>query len=92
MLFKYSIALVTFFNFLAWLLVLGGISALEDVCHGGCRAAYGLPWFIIWYQFILLIPAFLIEVSHLLCSLGAHSVQQARGCRGSLLSTSLTEG
>ena len=46
--FKVAVVTVAFFAFLAWLLVLGGISALEAVCNGGCRALYGLSWFIIW--------------------------------------------
>lgn len=62
-LFKYGVLLITFFTFLAWLLLLGGVSALEDICSVGCRAAYGLPWFIIWFQFILIIPAILVEVT-----------------------------
>jgi len=49
--FKVGVVAIAFFGFLAWLLVLGGISALEAVCNFGCRAAYGLPWFIIWYTY-----------------------------------------
>jgi hypothetical protein len=47
--FKVAVVMIAFFDVLAWLLLLGGISALEAVCHSGCRSAYGLPWFIIWY-------------------------------------------
>jgi len=48
--FKVGVITIAFFDVLAWLLVLGGISALEAVCHTGCRSSYGLPWFIIWYH------------------------------------------
>ena len=47
--FKITVLLIAFFDFLAWLLVLGGVSALEHVCPGRCRYYYGLAWFIIWY-------------------------------------------
>jgi hypothetical protein len=59
--FKIGVVTIAFFDFLAWLLVLGGISALEAVCPFGCRAAYGLSWFIIWFQFILIVPAVFVE-------------------------------
>lgn len=62
LLFKYSVLICTFFTFLAWLLLLGGISALESVCNGGCRTLYGLAWFIIWFQFVLIFLVFAVEV------------------------------
>ena len=65
MAFKLAVLVCLFFNFLAWLLLLGGISALEEVCHGGCRAAYGLAWWIIWFQLFLLVIAVVSEVKRL---------------------------
>lgn len=59
--FKVGVVTIAFFGFLAWLLVLSGISALEAVCNGGCRSLYGLPWFIIWFQFVLIVPALFVE-------------------------------
>lgn len=46
--FKIAVMAIAFFDFLAWLLVLGGVSALEHVCPYNCRYNYGLAWFIIW--------------------------------------------
>lgn len=59
--FKSAVLLIAFFDFLAWLLVLGGVSALESVCPNACRARYGLAWFIIWFQFVLIVPALFVE-------------------------------
>lgn len=65
--FKAAVIICAFFAFLSWLLLLGGVSALEKIdygcTNGGCRRLYGLPWFIIWFQFVLIIPALVIEVS-----------------------------
>lgn len=46
--FKFAVVTIAFFGVLAWLLVLGGVSALEHVCPNACRSRYGLAWFIIW--------------------------------------------
>lgn len=59
--FKIAVMAIAFFDFLAWLLVLGGVSALEHVCPYNCRYNYGLAWFIIWFQFILIVPALFVE-------------------------------
>ena len=40
----------------AWLIALAGVSALQKKCHdpefGGCRRQLGLPWWVIWFQFV----------------------------------------
>ena len=60
--FKYAVVGITFFNLLAWFLLLGGISSLERVSIYSSRSVLGLPWFILWFQLLLIIAAFVVEV------------------------------
>lgn len=59
--FKYAVLVIAFFTLLAWVLLLGGISALEKTPIGN-RSTLGLPWFILWFQLLLIIAAFVVEV------------------------------
>jgi hypothetical protein len=59
--FKYAVVGITFFNLLAWFLLLGGISSLERVSIYSSRSVLGLPWFILWFQLLLIIAAFVVE-------------------------------
>ena len=48
--------------FLGWILLLGGISAVQAQCAGNCRSLTGLTWWIVWFQFVVYAATVPIQV------------------------------
>ena len=48
--------------FLGWILLLGGISAVQAACSGNCRSLTGLTWWIVWLQLFVYIFAVPVQV------------------------------
>ena len=47
----------------SWLVLLGGISAVQKECGSNCRVITGLPWWILWFQFLVIILLAATQVS-----------------------------
>ena len=54
---KYAPLALLAFGALAWLVTLGGVSALQAECAGGgdCRPKTGLSWWSLWWQAFMLL-------------------------------------
>lgn len=52
---KYAPLALLAFGALAWLVTLGGVSALQSECGGECRAKTGLSWWSLWWQAFMLL-------------------------------------
>ncbi|CAK0786099.1 hypothetical protein CVIRNUC_009312 [Coccomyxa viridis] len=44
-------------SLLAWLVLLAGTGALYGVCPAACIYYFGLSWWAIWFQFIILVTS-----------------------------------
>lgn len=65
------VALIAGGMFLGWILLLGGVSAVQEACDSNCRYLTGLTWWILWLQLFVYIFAVPVQVctsphSHLL--------------------------
>eukprot|EP00884_Botryococcus_braunii_P008538 jgi/Botrbrau1/17686/Bobra.0166s0110.1 len=45
--------LVFSFSAVSWIILLSGVSSVQYWCGGGCREALGIPWWLVWFQFLV---------------------------------------
>ncbi|KAK9787478.1 hypothetical protein WJX73_008140 [Symbiochloris irregularis] len=51
--------------FLGWILLLGGVSAVQAACSGNCRSLTGLSWWIVWLQLFVYLFAVPVQIGKL---------------------------